>query len=301
MLDLRFLSRKQTRYIFSRAPHIKQMSNIETYYRSGKNTTEESRRSEVISFYTRSMVLWKLSEKQSLTWFMELIHPYLLRSATSLVRLRKVNFVKLKAGTEWNYPFTLPGTIVLTEKFIDDACRAKNFQNQAEIEHIKTILVHELVHIYQKQEPFFFEKFYQEKFPFIKTNVSITPELKNKILTNPDGYDYQWIVNINGYGPMLPLLIIEANGDKKSVLVKLRKNTVNSYINDGMKMTNMVNVPEYMDMFSRDQEMNQLYHPHEISATMISEYIINDTIYNHSLTSTLYRDLMTLVNNSDLE
>jgi len=105
-----------------------------------------------------------------INWYCQLIAPYLERYAPALAKI-KLNFVKVRKGTDWGFPFTLhktnnvnDGCIVIPANNIKRGRMAMSTQNDQLVKEFMTTLVHEIVHLHQKRNYTMYSKLYKRHF-----------------------------------------------------------------------------------------------------------------------------------------
>ena len=161
------------------------------------------------------------------------------------------NLLKLDSNIDYGMPFTLKNLIFIPSTI-----------------HIGyTTLLHEQIHIHQRKHLNLYENLYQ-KLGFNRLlDKTLYNEFikKNNItnLTNPDGLEtYNYNINNTIY---IPILIIENNYPKETLI-----NTNNSKDISKWKLEDI--------FYSNKYNINSsLYHPNEITAESICEYILNNT------------------------
>jgi len=168
-------------------------------------------------------------------------------------------------------------------------------------------LYHEIVHILQRQGEIsgagasylydtgvyncFFGGLYSGLWDMEKVernqlkNVSLLDQMLT-FITNPDGPNFQWITRArfgNKYQYLLPALKYNTStGHPEGVLIVLEPLPFGEY-----RLTQSVysieNVPDYSERFYGLK--GQLYHPHEISAQLLSDYLVSDKLWGNQLNS----------------
>ena len=166
-------------------------------------------------------------------------------------------------------PFTLGQYIFLPEMFLnkmDKNINSSNFLKNC------TTLLHEKIHIIQRNHQYEFNKLYPDVFScqHIK-NLKLNNYWKSKHMSNPDGLDINWIYQFNN-SYYLPILTfnLEKRSIKTSIGVKLKKTkkrfyTLNSYI----KLKDIDQLKDYPKNIS-------LYHPNEIMACVLADIILKN-------------------------
>ena len=286
MIDIQYLLPEDGFEYFKHAPHIKLMNQAEIELRTQGSETS------VLTHYKKNLVEFNPEEMQAISWYVNALMPYLMKYARKLIP-NKLCFVKLRKGTEWDYPFTLhkqhnsvESCIVLTEKKLDQAIYGYKTQNDQLVKEYMNMLVHEMIHLHQKANVKLYSQIYQQCFGMRKHRVKLDQAVREQFLTNPDGYTYKWIIPFNleagSYKEpvwFLPALMLK--GDQiREMLIQLKMNKFGRYCNDGMKFIPIEAYPTYQKLYGIRR---QLYHPNEISAQLIADYIINGYKYETEL------------------
>uniref|UniRef100_A0A6C0J8Y8 Uncharacterized protein n=1 Tax=viral metagenome TaxID=1070528 RepID=A0A6C0J8Y8_9ZZZZ len=164
-----------------------------------------------------------------------------------------VKLLLLKKGTYWNYPFTLNNVIVFTPVLFDNTKNA-----------IAEIFIHEMVHIDQKRHPKKYENYYKT-LGFRKQSIDFG-ELSPHLLDNPDGQSYEWIWN----DKYVPCAILTPDLQHIPIMLVLSNET--EYTIQSMEET--------FDYNKRFGTLRQLYHPNEITAHIVSDWIYSKKKHN---------------------
>lgn len=99
-----------------------------------------------------------------------------------------------KDGLEGNKQFTLGNFIVFNETFIERMYKTNN------IKQFVIVLLHERLHIIQRNNQELFNTHYRENYKFLNKNILLNkyPEkIMDKMVINPDNNSTMWIYNIN--------------------------------------------------------------------------------------------------------
>lgn len=258
----------ESRQILLRADFMKQMQPIEKHFRykdADPNT---------------ALLEFTDVEKQTIAWYFSILVPLLMKNGQQLLT-DNIKFLKLKRGIEWDCPFSIgTNTIVLSEKILETATSGKC--NSIDRERFCEVLTHELVHLHQRRHPNVYENIYTTIFGFIKRKVALSDNLAQYIVTNPDGPQYEWIMPFRLQAKlkfMLPIAMINEVGTPSGVLVELTSNNGKLFHEISNTVIPINSYPLYYNLFG---VKNQLYHPNEIIAHIISEYIVQGHMYHTS-------------------
>lgn len=167
-------------------------------------------------------------------------------------RIGTVNFILLQRGSYWDFPFTLHDTVVMTSALLD--------QPQLRILHTIT---HEIIHLDQRRKPEKYEKYYRTLgFAKVRINFGL---LGPFLLKNPDASHYEWIFN----GKYVPVALL-LQGKIHTVILKMKSGTQPSTMHI-RKMLPVSKVSRYATRFGVHR---QLYHPNEIVAHIMADYLV---------------------------
>lgn len=287
MSEIIYLSTEDAYTHFKTAPHIPMMQNFEVYLRTGKTVNNVTRQQTIMAYYKNAIRQFGTSDKQTISRYVDYVRPLIEKHAPGLLP-QKLCFLKLKKGTEWNFPFTLNNCIVLTSQAIK---RAKSLLTTNPKEFM-VILVHEMIHLHQKAHPTQYNLLYKRNYSMQQHPVKLSQSILQWVITNPDGFRPEWIIQYKSDRWFLPLLITDEHGEMREVLVSLKRELNGDYIDDGSEPVPISAYAPYSALYGIDK---QLYHPHEITARLLSEYIIQDHVYiTRLITPRYYKELLGL-------
>lgn len=222
-----------------------------------------------------------------------------------LVPKNTIGFIKVKAGVDWDYPFTIGNNIVLSEmvieKFFESTKLSQEYnqisakqwnlwrpQSTTILEHA-TLITHEIIHITQRNptplqynnilsiyKDWGFRKIHPSSL-VVQTGLSLP-----LLITNPDGYNFNYVVEVYSEGKwnwLLPTLVYSQD-KPRGIIFRLTP------LSDGRFIIN--NKYDYIEQFGKYKDMfpiavEQLYHPNEIFATFVSEWLIKDVVHTDHL------------------
>jgi len=188
------------------------------------------------------------SQKISLKYKIDSVNKLLALSISWKILISKNNL-------EGGMPFTIDNYVIIPDKLINSIS-------------INTLL-HEKIHILQRNYQDKFNKFYKQIYPFLymmKDNRIIPNELDKINMTNPDSNNTYWIYYI--YNKLwLPLLIY----DKK---YNTFKELAYPIIFNKKIMIDIYNPTELNKLLPNIDNRFSLYHPNEIFACQLSHDII---------------------------
>lgn len=212
----------------------------------------------------------------------------------------KINFSKI--FTEWKFikvtniiedgmPHTINDTIILSQKFLDELNENMN-NNEKLIKEQGTTLIHEYIHVIQKQNPNIFNKLYFDywNFRLVDKKILKTIDTKNKI-SNPDGLYNDMCFKLNDGSCMIPIITLKSSAKKISDFEKIGILMKNDKIIKRAKLSDPI-FYEYNSFFKNTVDN---YHPNELSAGYISELLLND-YHNHNLDGNAIKKLISWIN-----
>ena len=105
------------------------------------------------------------------------------------------------------------------------------------------------------------------------------------VLTNPDGYNYNWIIPIfnhetNRNHLFMPLLSRDLNNKPKGILVEVDQVGPHKY-RVSNHWSNIHDIKRYVYKFYGLTK--QLYHPNEIMAHLLANYVVLDHIFTNTM------------------
>lgn len=181
----------------------------------------------------------------------KILEPYLMQ-------VGRIEFILLKTGVYWDFPFTWSlNTIAMTPTI---------FKKPAH--QILKILAHELVHLDQRRSPLKYEKYY-ETLGFKKLNNINFGALEPFLLRNPDADRYQWLWK----GKYIPVALLR-NCKFHVLLLELKAPGQAAYGDETQVILHKIeSIPMYHSRFGTKK---QLYHPNEIIAHIIADFLVDD-------------------------
>lgn len=181
--------------------------------------------------------------------------------------------IQSNSNIEGNMPFTISKYIILPETYINKSMEfATNESMESSIKYLGDILIHEKMHIVQRQNQPLFSNFYQKFWNFsYLSNINIPNNIESKIRSNPDGLDINWVyINPKNNRKYLVLSLLKHNTKHLSsvdiVHYPIFPSNHQYYLKNSLK-TNR----EYDKFFCH---LSFAYHPNEISAYLFSEIML---------------------------
>ena len=311
-MSLKFLSKAEGIELFTNTSYFSQMSDGEIKARlqtAGVAVNDTKNLQSLIQkLYINSVNDLNPSEKTVLVQYFSMVMSLLKGKAPTLFPSVRICICKLSNSRklDWNFPYTLNNCIILPQQFIDRCIlEAKDLktslsQKSNEVWNLyrpqlsgmlnpATTIAHEIIHIIQRypttKQNDLIENVYSEwKFKRLHSNTIRyhSTDARNFLtVTNPDGVNYTWAVGIwsqnktNWFAPLLILPSIEQN--PTGILLPL---TIE--YNGSLTAGNFMEIEQngkYLEMFG-EIGVESLYHPNEIFATAVSEWLIRDKVFS---------------------
>lgn len=318
-MSIQFLSSQQAAQEYIKSDYFEQMSHKEIIYRlyglGGHFTyadTYNTKRSKLVKLYTSLTLDFTINERNIINFYFKQLLSLLNNKAPQIIPNKKhIGLIKINKGVDWDYPYTINHCIVIPTKFLNSLISTyQKFVDQLEItpqemwnpirpnyEEINrknVILCHEMIHILQRNKTLYpqhnkiFNYIYKDIWGFRKINKSQLV-FKNKylnVITNPDGYNYEWIISLYNHETnfnqwFMPLLINNVNNKPTGILVELIEKEPGNFLVSGQSHWNYIETfKRYIYKFYGLKK--QLYHPNEIIAHLLSNYIVMDDILTNA-------------------
>ena len=237
-----FMGKSETYSVLTQVDYFRNFNNLDYKLR---NVTENN----VFDVYRKSIQDFTKEEKKALRWIVKKLDIKIRNYLP-----KRWCFIKT-LNIEAEMPHTRGNCIVLPAQFISEIVEYKK-RNKIPEYHSLT-LIHEQVHVYQRQNPELFEDLYVNYWNF-KHSQNISANAIHRNRTNPDGTDIGWYYR----GKLLPVSIYKANA--KTI------KDVDNMLFDGLNYLTMEN-SDYQHFFGSKNN----YHPNEISAHYFEKYFGN--------------------------
>jgi len=254
-LGIRFLTKNDASTVFDNFDALKYYQPLEIKLRSNGKVGFASLTKNIESIrkiYKNNVV--NFTKKETLK-IIRIVHEI---NNMKYPIIKKWQFLKMSGKYDWNLPYTINSTIILPASVLNN-------------DDLKQTLFHEQFHVLQYLNPLKFNRFYTTKWNFSKilTNGQKNQWIKNRFVTNPDGYRNYYTYKTRN-GTILPLVL----------LINKKMNGVGIYLNRKPKATSDLNilekngVPVYKKLgniseYYKKFPFYQNYHPHEIFACMM--------------------------------
>ena len=200
---------------------------------------------------------------------------------------KKWKFIKIREYMDWGFPYTMSRSIVLPELKVREMVSAYCSKTPDLVVSGFKTLFHEAVHLHQKKNQTLYQKIYHDSWGFKCVDpgdIFYLPFYAQHWVTNPDAMKVNYIIPIVQPGTnqrvdlFLPLLILNPENPKKvmGILIELdqvyNKELCKYQYYTTMKYRTLCSLKEYTEkFFGMDR---QLYHPHEIMANLLTDYVV---------------------------
>ena len=242
-------------------------------------------RKELNKFYKKNTIEFTLEEQKNISKICLRCNS-LLKNYLKKDKIPYWNFLKLKSGIDWDFPYTIGKSVVFTQYRLYKLLELYNTQNDDNMNITLTTFIHEYLHILQRLNQNIFNMFYKKYWKFhsvpsiIKDNIDNNVWLQTYHISNPDGLNNEWCIK-EGNTYYIPFLMLNPESIKEHKPILL---VANKY---GLKYENEdAKIPQYENLENNPLYnkytfgIRQSYHPNEIYANLVSEYIVNENDIN---------------------
>ena len=242
-------------------------------------------RKELNKFYQKNTIEFTLEEQKNISEICLRCNS-LLKNYLKKDKIPYWNFLKLKSGIDWDFPYTIGKSVVFTQYRLYKLLELYNTQNDDNMNITLTTFIHEYLHILQRLNQNIFNMFYKKYWKFhsvpsiIKDNIDNNVWLQTYHISNPDGLNNEWCIK-EGNTYYIPFLMLNPESIKEHKPILL---VANKY---GLKYENEdAKIPQYENLENNPLYnkytfgIRQSYHPNEIYANLVSEYIVNENDIN---------------------
>jgi hypothetical protein len=249
--------------------------------------TLEDMRAECRRRYQENVQEFSASEKKTLEIVVRALHPALQERYPLFARI-PWSFLKISGQIEGGLSHTRGPHIVLSTGMVAMITRSENASPQSRTVWIGRVLVHEQMHVFQRNHPELMAKLYTHVWGFKKAEqIESCQWLTEHHVFNPDGVDTSWVFPM---GPdksrqwIWPLLIFEQTEDTPKMPSDFKMVAVGLYpIENGFRIKMRdASTPEYQPLRGVDKYMRTLapsrynFHPNEASADLFSKMVVSD-------------------------
>lgn len=335
-MSLKFLNRHESALEYLKTDYFDQMNLIELNYRlNSLNYTFDPQlscqtlRENIRNCYTTKTVDFNQTEKNVISFYFKHLFNLLWNKAPGLIPQKQdIDLIKLQINVDWNFPYTINHAIVIPSLFLNNLVNTYHqYYDQISkkplevwnptrthyddfIDQKTCVLCHELIHILQRNKTLYpehhkiFNHIYEKIWGFQSIDKSMikwshqNEETFFNVLTNPDGYNYEWMIPIYNHETnynhlFLPLLSRNLENKPIGILVEINETNHNQYL--VTKHWNDINsIKRYVQKFYGLTK--QLYHPNEISSHLIASYVVLDQIHSDSQNTYDYYSFYQFIN-----
>lgn len=248
--------------------------------------------------YLKEMMLINPMEEDAIKWLIEIIIEKLKENNVNIgIFNMTLRFAKFSSNLEGNMPHTHADVIYLPSSYYEEVWKfyqqTKNKNNDISniIENYGGTLIHEICHILQRKYESYFHKFYKNKWHFQQFDFKSLDKCENILdinRLNPDGTDVNWIWK-NPYTPKhkkdeyyLLMAVFKDNHPKFLGDVSSSVYILNKYMGDKYNVQSIETIKDNANLQNFFGDINNNYHPNEISAEYLSIYLIEKMNLNPS-------------------
>lgn len=268
---IQFLTKNESCNVFKKAKsYFNNMTNADKQARNLPSSEKD-----IVVHYCNNTLLFTKKEKEVIQEIIDYFKTSLPENSIySKKLLHNWKFAKGDETLENGYPHTHKDTIILSESFLRRLVEKREMFSLEEcIQEIGYVLLHEKVHIWQKEEPIIFQELYTSILNFEKITL---PEKDKTIIkafhrNNPDGENYNWAFIFDDFY-YLPLAkyntkIPSSLKDVDYVCFALEKTGTTYHLQYPIESIPLHAHTKFQDYYGLH---GNHYHPNEISAEIIS-------------------------------
>lgn len=267
LIDVQFISKKNAGTIFQKTSSIRNYINSFRLYEKKIKGCYHKSTTNCLELYSKNFQDFTTDEKTHIYLVIINIVQKLV-SVYPKLDIFEWNIIKSNHHIEDGMPFTLSKYIILPESIIQRSINT--YIETGLIDSIKflgDILIHEQIHIIQRKNQSLFNQFYQSKWNFsYYSNIHIPKKINDRIRTNPDGLDVNWVYN-NKY------LILSLLRNRYSLSsINIKHFPIYLHNNKYYLKTAINNTQAYKSFFCN---ISFPYHPNEIAAYLFSDIMLS--------------------------
>jgi hypothetical protein len=295
--DVECLSASEARSVLvsnRQGPYFSLLQPREMFAKTGQQPpadTIKDQRQWVRATYKNAVRDCTPDETRALKGYVSILESRVAPKYPGLFRL-PWRFVKVSDAIEGGLPHTAGSVIVLSESMLQSIAATANSNNWQL--GVLGLLMHEQVHVIQRDNIKPFEALYKQQFGFRKvSNIKgYTSWLDAHQIVNPDGEDVLWVWPVPSSDRVIwPLVIL--NGDSKTPRMPDDFSLIGIELKPGTKGGEVVagknGTPSYHPLreeaayMAKFRGISSLYHPNEISADYISDLAVWDCLLDKSV------------------
>ena len=320
-MNLNFLTSREAVLELSSSEYLQKMSKPELivrlhyFYPKDQllNESTESLRQRLDNLYVDSFEDFDTIEQQTLELYFNKMKQQLEQKYSSVPNITPmmIGLIKLNdrhRRLDWGFLYTLNNSIVVPTGYLETLVTRYHQMNlsfsdtlgpsssglpaQANLNLLLKgmgDLYHEAIHIVQRKAAHrsFFETMYKNFFGFKKAKIRglqlLLAEKQAALITNPDALNFEWIttITINGrHQAVAPTLVYKDKLEEVLFFLEKSENSDGEYRLTGESIN--------LDASYRNRFFGltrQLHHPNEISAQLLSDYMILGKIWGSDWTN----------------
>jgi hypothetical protein len=262
--SVKFVNKSDGCKIFNRCKYLK---NFTEYDRKARNISPSMNLEE---YYCSNILEFSQNDRICFNWLIEEMLNLIPNNHRFI--LRNIKICKLSDVLEMGFPHTHSDCIFISNTIINTL---KDFYNKQDkigaIKNIGLTIIHEQLHILQREESLKFRDLYINYWGFVYNKKPIVgfDKYTKYYRSNPDMDDITWILKL-GDNNIVCMSIYKSDNIRLDYI-----DYIGVYLNDNdieysvSKTRPLNNIKEFTDFFGI--YVNQ-YHPNEISAELISNY-----------------------------
>jgi len=228
------------------------------------------RTKQIYHYYNNNILNFTNKEKNLLSLTISFIQNNLYSKKYNQLSSVPWNFIKVSDNIEESMPHTIYKYIVLPQRFLNDLLNLSfSYNSISSFIQIIGTLIHEQMHVFQKINPKIFYDLYQNYWNYFPCKIKLPSYFIKNQRINPDGLD-QWCYKISDklfLHPFVQFYDGFSNLNDVETLAIIIENQRVHYD----KIDNIDNHIIYNEFFTN---LRQNYHPHELSANILSDIII---------------------------
>lgn len=309
-MKVHFLSTADACEIFSRSPYFSLLQPLETAVRTNNDISlidPNNLGAQAKAYYCSNLIPFTDKEIEAISWYAKMVLITMKEKANRMIPENHAwNFIKIRANMDWGFPYTMGNAIVLPETKVREMVYAYCEKiPDLIVSGFKTIF-HETVHLHQQANPILYQKIYHDAWGFKcvdPADIQYLPFYRKYHVTNPDALRISFIIPIVQPGTngrtdwFLPLLILDPEdiNRTKGILVKLAE-VYNQELGRYQYYTTedrrtICSLRQYNEKFYG--MTTQLYHPNEIIANLMTDYVITNKVWTSpSFSSVKFYDII---------
>jgi hypothetical protein len=253
---------------------IRNVKTFDKYNSLDKKLRKIKKNENIYNHYIKNLSNWNSSEIDLFNWLKNGLIK--MTPKKYLFLYDNIFIAKYNDEIEMGFPHTHDDTIFFTSMFVNEILPfyTKNNIEQC-IKRVGSVIIHETVHIWQRRDPEFFNKLF-EQWKFTKyQKIYNFSKLRKKNRYNPDGVNLKWSWKLSTNDEIIPMAVYSKGATNIShvnlIGVRLEKIGSIPIIPPIIDFDKLNNISEYYKFFGNLHGNN--YHPNELSAEIISRII----------------------------